>query len=65
MNVDYAKFEKKFDSRTISRELPFKARIWKRAHTAMSFTTTMHFKYAKMLAIVVYENTKHGDNTPE
>ena len=22
MNVDYAKFQKKFDSRTISRELP-------------------------------------------
>ena len=31
----------------------------------MSYTTTTHFKYAKMLAIFVHENMKHGDNTPE
>ena len=27
MNVHYAKFQKKFDSRTISRELPFKEMV--------------------------------------
>ena len=31
----------------------------------MSYTTTMHFKYAKMLAIFEHENMKHGDNSPE
>ena len=28
MNVNYAKFKKKFDSRTISRELPYKQNVW-------------------------------------
>ena len=26
---------------------------------------SMHFKYAEMLTIVVHENMKFGDNTPE
>ena len=30
-----------------------------------TLATQANFKYVKMLAIVVHENMKHGDNTPE
>ena len=34
INVNYAKFQKKFDSRTISRDLPFKNFTVSRQHLA-------------------------------